>query len=103
MKNKLYTVIGGKWIDNKECSGWENPEDMNYVAFKNKEKAIAYKEKLLDEFMKTKCYSHNYTIGEVYKDEERIIDTYITCISNKKGYIVYCTEFQEIDLANVVM
>lgn len=53
--------------------------------------------------MKTKSYSHNYTIDEEYQVRDSVIKTYHTDILNKYEECVYRVVIMTIDLTNMVM
>lgn len=102
MKNQLIIVYGAKTEEDRD--GYITyKEHTEPIAFKNKDKANLYKETIIDEFMKTKSYSHNYTIDEEYQVRDSVIKTYHTDILNKYEECVYRVVIMIIDLTNMVM
>ena len=102
-KNQLFVIFGGKVNedDNYNVEYTEYFREPKY--FKNKEKANAYVEVLIDDYMKMKSYSLNYEIIEAYKDESSQLEKYITDIRDKNDYTVFRIEMTVIDLSQVIM
>ena len=101
-KSKAYIVYGGKW-DIEENQFKDLDEIKNYTVFKNRDKAEEQVDKLLDSYMKMKSYSMKYTIESSYEADYEPIKTFITNITDKKGYIVFSVEMKEVDLSNIIM
>lgn len=102
-KNQLFIIFGGKVEEDDDY----NVKYIEYfrepMCFKNKEKANAYVETLIDDYMKMKSYSLNYEIIEAYRDETSQIEKYITDIRDKNDYTVFRIEMMVMDLNKVVM
>jgi len=100
MKNSLYIVYGGLW--NKDDNCFAHPNDIAITTFKNREKAEACVDKLLESYMRMKSYSMNYTIEETYT-ECKPLKTSITDITDKHGDIVFSVEVVEVDLNKTIL
>lgn len=103
MKNNLYVVYGGKCDEDDVYNVWYTEFAGEPRLFKNREKAEAYVDELLDGFMKTKCYSHNYLIEETEVTHETPVITYQTDIYDKHDYRCFRVEMLVLDLSNVIM
>ena len=102
-KNQLFVVFGGKVEEDEDYNVTYTEYYREPRYYKNKEKANAYVELLIDDYMKMKSYSLNYEIIEAYKDENTALEKYITDIRDKNDYTVFRIEMVIIDLNKVVM
>ena len=102
-KNQLFIIFGGKVNEDDEYHVVYTEYFREPLCFKNKEKAKAYIETLIDDYMKMKSYSLNYKIIEAYRDSTSQIEKYITDIRDKYDYTVFRVEMQVIDLNNIIM
>jgi hypothetical protein len=102
-KNQLFVIFGGKVNEDDEYNVRYTEYFREPKYFKNKEKANAYIEVLIDDYMKMKSYSLNYEIIEAYKDESSQLEKYITDIRDKNDYTVFRIEMTVIDLSQVIM
>jgi hypothetical protein len=102
-KNQLFIVFGGKVEEDDDY----NVKYLEYFRepryYKNKEKANDFVELLIDDYMKMKSYSQNYEIIEAYKDENTILEKWITDIRDKNDYTVFRIEMTVLDLNKVIM
>ena len=102
-KNQLFIVFGGKVEEDDDY----NVKYLEYFRepryYKNKEKANDFVELLIDDYMKMKSYSQNYEIKEAYKDENTILEKWITDIRDKNDYTVFRIEMTVLDLNKVIM
>lgn len=102
-KNNLYVIFGGKVEEDEDFNVTYTEYFREPKSFKNKEKAEAYVEVLIDEYMKMKSYSPNYEITNQYKDENTQLEKYLIDIRDKNDYTVFRIEMIVVNLNNVIM
>lgn len=102
-KNNLYVIFGGKVEEDEDFNVTYTEYFREPKSFKNKEKAEAYVEVLIDDYMKMKSYSPNYEITDQYKDENTQLEKYLIDIRDKNDYTVFRIEMIVVNLNNVIM
>lgn len=102
-KNYLYIIFGGRVEEDEEYNVTYIDYPSEPRCYKNKEKANAYVELLIDYYMKTKSYSQNYEIIEAYRDKNTQLEKWITDIRDKNDYTVFRIEMLVIELSNIIM
>lgn len=102
-KNNLYVIFGGKVEEDEDFNVTYTEYFREPKSFKNKEKAEAYVEVLIDDYMKMRSYSPNYEITNQYKDENTQLEKYLIDIRDKNDYTVFRIEMIVVNLNNVIM